>query len=133
MLPSLPAPAPESILTIEEICERFHVEQSIVRSWMTSGPAHKRLGHFRRGRVVVTTEALLAQWFAKHLVNPPPAAPRTSTLETNVLTRAYWMVGELVKVGRLRVEPPPKENAASSGERTAEERSTPVEEANHHG
>ncbi len=116
----MPAPAPDTILTDEDVARRFHVERQIARAWMTTGPVEKRLGHFRRGRVMRTTEALLAQFLAANLQDPPRFPPRTASLERDVITRAYWLIGELVKHGRVKVvEPDPDPGEKSPIEKTA--------------
>ena len=106
-LAQLPAASPEAVLTVEAVAARFHVEPATVRRWMQEGKQHKRLGHFHRGRVLLTTESLLVRFWAANEVAPPSTAPRASPLERVVLDRAYHIVGELVKLRRVRVEPAP--------------------------
>lgn len=64
----------------------------------------KGFPHLKIGRQRLTTEPLLAGWMAVNVKNPP-APTCFDPLERAVVERAAWVVGELVKDGRLRVAP----------------------------
>lgn len=58
--------------------------------------------HLKIGRERVTTEALLASWMAANVKNPSPVK-NFDPLRRAVVEEAAWVVGELVKEGKIAV------------------------------
>lgn len=92
-----------AVIDAAALAVRFRITKDQARRWLRE-PAPAGLPHVQRGRRRWTTEAWLAEWMASNLRNQP-RIQGTSPLDEKLVERAAWMVGELVKQGRLAVLP----------------------------